>query len=293
MFGSSGNHFFESILEESLGRSVKLKGTQFKSGGCINNALKLNTSEGDYFLKWQSGIPEDMFGKEAKGLELLQSANAMNVPKVIAFGVLDGKHYLLMENIDSAPSKADYWSHFGRALAEMHSNNSNPKYGLDHDNYIGKLPQQNDYDENWIDFFIEKRLDFQLRLAVKNQLVNSHFVNRYRKFYDILPELLPVDQPALLHGDLWSGNVMVGHDGYVCLIDPAVYYGHREIELAFTQMFGGFGQDFYTSYQEIYPLEPGFDERVGIYNIYPHMVHVNLFGTSYLSGVESVLRRYV
>ncbi len=293
MFGSSGNHFFESILEESLGRSVKLKGTQFKSGGCINNALKLNTSEGDYFLKWQSGIPEDMFGKEAKGLELLQSANAMNIPKVIAFGVLDGKHYLLMENIDSAPSKADYWSHFGRALAEMHSNNSNPKYGLDHDNYIGKLPQQNDYDENWIDFFIEKRLDFQLRLAVKNQLVNSHFVNRYRKFYDILPELLPVDQPALLHGDLWSGNVMVGHDGYVCLIDPAVYYGHREIELAFTQMFGGFGQDFYTSYQEIYPLEPGFDERVGIYNIYPHMVHVNLFGTSYLSGVESVLRRYV
>ena len=293
MFGSSGNHFFESILEESLGRSVKLKGTQFKSGGCINNALKLNTSEGDYFLKWQSGIPEDMFGKEAKGLELLQSANAMNIPKVIAFGVLDGKHYLLMENIDSAPSKADYWSHFGRALAEMHSNNSNPKYGLDHDNYIGKLPQQNDYDENWIDFFIEKRLDFQLRLAVKNQLVNSHFVNRYRKFYDILPELLPVDQPALLHGDLWSGNVMVGHDGYVCLIDPAVYYGHREIELAFTQMFGGFGQDFYTSYQEIYPLESGFDERVGIYNIYPHMVHVNLFGTSYLSGVESVLRRYV
>ncbi len=293
MFGSSGNHFFESILEESLGRSVKLKGTQFKSGGCINNALKLNTSEGDYFLKWQSGIPEDMFGKEAKGLELLQSANAMNIPKVIAFGVLDGKHYLLMENIDSAPSKADYWSHFGRALAEMHSNNSNPKYGLDHDNYIGKLPQQNDYDENWIDFFIEKRLDFQLRLAVKNQLVNSHFVNRYRKFYDILPELLPVDQPALLHGDLWSGNVMVGHDGYVCLIDPAVYYGHREIELAFTQMFGGFGQDFYTSYQEVYPFEPGFDERVGIYNIYPHMVHVNLFGTSYLSGVESVLRRYV
>jgi len=293
MFGSSGNHFFESILEASLGKSVQLKGTQFKSGGCINNALKLNTSEGDYFLKWQTGIPEDMFGKEAKGLELLQSANAMKVPKVIAFGKQEGKHYLLMENIDSAPGKADYWDHFGRALAEMHSHNSNPKYGLDHDNYIGKLPQQNDYYDSWIDFFIEKRLEVQLKLAVKNQLVDSHFVNRYRKFYDVLPGLLPVDQPALLHGDLWSGNVMVGEDGYVCLIDPAVYYGHREIELAFTQMFGGFGQDFYRSYQEAYPLEPGFEERVGIYNIYPHMVHVNLFGTSYLSGVESVLRRYV
>jgi protein-ribulosamine 3-kinase len=293
MFKSSGNHFFESILEDALGKPVKVKGTQFKSGGCINNALKLNTSEGDYFLKWQSGIPEDMFGKEARGLELLQSAHAMNIPEVIAFGKMDGKHYLLMENIDSAPPKADYWSQFGISLAEMHKSNSAEKYGLDHDNYIGKLPQPNDFQDNWIVFFIENRLEFQLKLAVKNGLVDSEFVNRYRKFYDYLAGLLPVDQPALLHGDMWSGNVMVGADGYVCLIDPAVYYGHREIELAFTKMFGGFGQEFYHAYDEVYSLEPGFDERVDIYNIYPNMVHVNLFGTSYLSGVESVLRRYL
>ena len=293
MIGSSGNHFFESVLEKSLGRSAKVRSTSFKSGGCINNALKLDTSEGVFFLKWQSGIPEDMFQKETEGLKLLGDTNALKVPTVHSFGKLEGKHYLLMEHIESAPPKSKYWQDFGSSLAEMHKNNSNPSYGLDHNNYIGKLPQVNDFKEDWIDFFIQLRLEYQLKLAVQNSLVDSSFVNRYRKFYELLPTLLPIDQPALLHGDMWSGNVMVDSEGYVCLIDPAVYYGHREIELAFTQMFGGFDHEFYSSYQEAYPLESGFDERVAIYNIYPHMVHVNLFGTSYLGGVESVLGRYL
>jgi fructosamine-3-kinase len=293
MSGPAGNHFFEAILETSLGKPVNVTGAHFKSGGCINNAMKLNTSEGIFFLKWQTGIPEDMFEKEAQGLDLLASAGSIKIPEVMAYGKLEGKHYLLMENIESAPPATDYWHRFGAALAEMHKNNSKTGYGLDHDNYIGKLPQPNQEHEQWVHFFAEQRLEFQLKLAVQNRLVDSAFVNRYRKFYDLLPQLLPVDRPALLHGDMWSGNVMVGADGQVCLIDPAVYYGHREIELAFTRMFGGFGYDFYTTYQETYPLEPGFEERVDIYNIYPHMVHVNLFGTSYLHGVESVLRRYL
>ena len=267
--------------------------TTFTSGGCINNTLKLNTSHGDFFLKWQSGIPDDMFQKEARGLKILAEAKAIKIPEVITYGKLDGKYYLLMEHIESASPESGYWKNFGTALAEMHLSNSSDKYGLDHDNYIGKLPQPNDFNDNWIEFFIERRLEFQLKLAVQNRLVDSRFVNRYRSFYEKLPSLLPIDQPALLHGDMWSGNVMVGPEGQVCLIDPAVYFGHREIELAFTQMFGGFDNDFYSAYHEAYPLQPGFDERVGIYNIYPHMVHVNLFGTSYLSGVESVLRRYL
>jgi len=293
MLGSSGNNFFEAVLEAATGKPLKVKSTQFKSGGCINNALKLSTSQGDFFLKWQSGIPEDMFQMEAEGLKLLSKAGTIKIPEVMAFGKLEGKHYLLMENIDSAPPSSNYWEDFGIALANMHQNNSAGTYGLDHDNYIGKLPQPNDTDENWINFFVQHRLEYQLKLAIENQLVSSDLVDRYRRFYDLLPNLLPIDQPALLHGDMWSGNVMVGNDGKACLIDPAVYYGHREIELAFTQMFGGFAHEFYNAYNSSYPLEPGFDERVEIYNIYPHMVHVNLFGTSYLNGVESVLRRYL
>ncbi len=293
MSGLSGNNFFESILEATLGKPVKVNRTGFKSGGCINNALRLETSEGVFFLKWQSGIPEDMFQKEAEGLDLLRRSGTIHIPEVYGFGQLEGKHYLLMEIVENGPPSKDYWKNFGIALAEMHKNNTTAKYGLHHNNYIGKLPQPNEAADSWIDFFIDKRLEFQLKLAVQNRLVDSGFVQRYRGFYKKLPQVLPVDKPALLHGDLWSGNVMVTQDGYVCLIDPAVYYGHREIELAFTQMFGGFGYEFYAAYKEVYPLEPGFEERVDIYNIYPHMVHVNLFGTSYLSGVERVLNRYL
>ena len=289
----SGNNFFEAILEDGTGRSIKVLNTQFKSGGCINNALKLITTEGEYFLKWQTGIPDDMFQKETKGLKLLSNTNSIKIPRVIAYGELEGKHYLLMEHIESTPPSISYWEDFGIALAEMHRGNTAENFGLDHDNYIGKLPQPNDETNNWIDFFIRYRLEFQLKLAIKNHLVSNDLIDRYRRFYDLLPELLPVNKPSLLHGDMWSGNVMVGNDGKVCLIDPAVYYGHREIELAFTQMFGGFGYDFYSAYQATYPMEPGFEKRVEIYNMYPHMVHVNLFGTSYLNGVESVLRRYV
>lgn len=293
MLGLSGNRFFEAVLEEAFGKCIKVHSTEFKSGGCINNALKLHTTEGDYFLKWQSGIPEDMFRKEAEGLKLLGSSGIIKIPGVIAYGKLEGKQYLLMENIESAPPANDYWENFGITLAEMHRNKSAEKYGLDHDNYIGKLPQPNDVNADWIDFFIHKRLEYQLKLAIENRMVSNSFIERYRKFYALLPDLLPIDRPALLHGDMWSGNVMVGSNGKVCLIDPAVYYGHREIELSFTQMFGGFDYNFYESYQAAYPLEPDFEERVHIYNIYPHMVHVNLFGQSYLNGVESVLRRHL
>ena len=290
---SGGNQFFEAVLQEGIGKSVSIKETQFKSGGCINNALKLETTEGNFFLKWQKGIPDDMFQKEAEGLKLLADAGKMKIPEVIAYGKIEGKYYLLMENIDSASSSASFWRDFGEDLAKMHLQNNAGSYGLDHDNYIGKLAQPKETLDSWIDFFIKNRLEFQLQLAIQNGLVSTDFAFKYRSFYQKLPDLLPVDKPALLHGDLWSGNVMVGSNGKVCLIDPAVYYGHREIELAFTQLFGGFDHDFYSAYHSVYPLEPGFDERVDIYNMYPLMVHVNLFGASYLSGVERVLRRYL
>lgn len=293
MSGLAGIKFFEAILEKSLGHPIKIINTEFKSGGCINNTLKLITTNANYFLKWQSGIPEDMFQKESIGLELLAKSGNIRIPEVISSGKLEGKHYLLMENIESAPATTNYWEDFGISLATMHQSNSAENYGLNHDNYIGKLPQPNSFHDNWIDFFIQNRLEFQLKLAVENRMVSTKFVEMYREFYELLPELLPQDKPALLHGDMWSGNVLVGNNGKVCLIDPAVYFGHREIELAFTQMFGGFGSEFYASYHATYPLEPGFDERVEIYNIYPHMVHVNLFGQSYLSGVERVLQRYL
>lgn len=285
--------FYQAILKESLGNETKITEIQPTSGGCINNSVRLVTNQGSYFLKWNDTIPDDMFQKEMKGLQLLRDTHEIQIPEVIAHGKLVDRNYILLEYIDAAPKALDYWSHFGRALASLHKNHRSDRYGLDHHNYIGKLPQPNTRNLNWVDFFIDQRLEFQLTLALRNQLVDSSFAKRYRAFYKLLPTLLPAEPPSLLHGDLWSGNVMPGMDGKVCLIDPAVYYGHREIELAFTQMFGGFGPDFYDAYNEVYPLEPGYDKRVAIYNIYPSMVHVNLFGISYLSGVNRVLQNYL
>ncbi len=287
------HHFYQQILCEAFGNGIVLNNSTPTAGGCINNSLRLATNRGVYFLKWNPSIPGDMFEKEAKGLELLRNAGELKIPQVITWGKLEEKNYLLLENIEAAPLSRDYWEDFGRSLASLHKNHTYSNYGLDHDNYIGSLPQNNSPNGNWISFFVEKRLDYQLKLALQNGLVDTRFADRYRSFYKLLPGLLPVNPPSLLHGDLWSGNVMTGPDGKVCLIDPAVYYGHREIELAFTQMFGGFERRFYQAYYETWPLDPGYDERVDIYNMYPSMVHVNLFGTSYLSGVKRVLRRYV
>lgn len=294
MFRSSdSSQFFESALFQTLGKTVEIHSFQFKSGGCINNTLQLFTSEGIFFLKWNQDYPEDMFEKEAAGLTMLRESECIFIPEVLGYGSVGEKNYLLLEYIDGGRRVSDYWEDFGRSLAQMHKNNSNTSFGLDHNNYIGRLPQSNEFHSDWITFFIEKRLEIQIQLAIYNRQVDNSFVRKYRSFYEKLPDLLISERPALLHGDLWSGNVMVSPNGKACIIDPAVYYGHREIEIAFTQMFGGFETAFYRAYQETYPLEPDFERRFEIYNIYPYMVHVNLFGQSYLPGVERVLRKYV
>ncbi|MDZ7606980.1 MAG: fructosamine kinase family protein [Cyclobacteriaceae bacterium] len=285
------NHFYALAISHCTGKPIKVFGARPVSGGCINNAVVVDTDQGQFFLKWHSAIPADMFEKEAMGLQLLAEPNIIKIPGVRGYGHIDGRHFLVLECIRSVRQANRFWENFGIALADLHRNSSK-YFGLDHDNYIGKLPQANTPTDNWIDFFIRYRLEAQLLLAIENSLVTADFIKSYRNFYNRLPQLLPAEKPSLLHGDLWSGNVMVGADGQVCLIDPAVYYGHREIELAFTTMFGGFDDEFYSAYEQRWPLEPGWRQRFDIYNIYPSMVHANLFGTSYLSGVRVVLRKY-
>ena len=284
--------FFEKALFESTGQQLQVKEVLFKSGGCINNAVQLRTSAGDFFLKWNENIEEDMFSVEANGLRLLRADGSLLIPEVLGLGKIEEKFYLLLEYIDSRYPANDYWEKLGQGLARQHSNTVD-QFGLDENNYIGRLPQNNSQNKSWIDFFRDSRLDVQLGLAIYNGLVGEDFVKKYKSLYPKLPQLLTEEAPALLHGDLWSGNVMVGPAGEACLIDPAVYFGHREAELAFTELFGGFDPKFYSAYNEVKPLEPGYQERKDIYNIYPLMVHVNLFGTSYLSGVERTLNKFL
>ena len=284
--------FLESLLFQTFGETPNSVSIHFVGGGCINNTLRLESNLGTHFVKWNEDEENDMFQKEMSGLALLKTCDQVKVPQTINEGRIEGRNFLIMEFIEKEPPASDFWEQLGHGLAALHriSNESN---GLDENNYIGRLAQKNTPTKNWIDFFIDNRLEVQLGLALYNNLVSQSFANKFRLLYAQLPGLLVDSPPSLLHGDLWSGNFMVGPAGKPYLIDPAVYFGNREIELAFTQLFGGFDQRFYSAYNEQFELEPGFAQRADLYNLYPLMVHVNLFGKSYLSGVERTLNRYV
>ncbi|MEQ9426067.1 MAG: fructosamine kinase family protein [Cyclobacteriaceae bacterium] len=279
----------QSILEKELG-GCELHQTTSVGGGCIHNGFKLQTSKGQYFLK--SNVSAfGMFETEAAGLNILSQNSEITIPKVVGFGKEAGIDYLLMSFIEAGLQSEKYWENLGVKLAQMHRV-TQPTFGLEHDNFIGSLDQYNDPNKDWIDFFIQNRLKVQLELAKANSFMDVSILNNFDQLFDKLPDLLTLEPPALLHGDLWSGNVIVDSEGEACIIDPAVYFGHREIELAFTTMFGGFSTEFYQSYQEAYPMEPGYEERFEIYNLYPSLVHLNLFGTSYLAGIKATLKKF-
>ncbi|MGV3559756.1 fructosamine kinase family protein [Larkinella arboricola] len=283
--------FFEGLFFQTLGRSVEVLEARFLAGGNINTAAQVFSSEGLYFVKWNPEDRTDMFACEARGLDLLRATDSTYIPEVIGYGKYRDKAYLVLEYIDPVVPKTDYWESFGQSLALLHSHTQS-KFGLNFDNYIGSLPQHNQLTDNGIAFYIEQRLQPLAGMALYKGLLSKGLYDKFQKLYQRLPDLLPSERPALLHGDLWSGNVMVNENGDVALIDPAVYYGLREAELAFTRLFGGFDERFYDAYNEAFPLEDGFQERIPIYNLYPLLVHLNLFGTGYLSGIERVLNRF-
>ncbi len=292
MFVDEPIQFFENILFATFGKNVVLRQFEFVSGGCINTTVKLQTELGNFFVKWNSQPLEEMFATEAQGLAILRTAAEIRTPEVIQQGLYEDKAYLLLEFIDSTLPNARFWTDFGARLANLHQH-TQAQFGLSFNNYIGSLRQSNEWMANGIDFFIEKRLKVQAGLAFYNEQISRSELDKFAQLYDKIPHLLPNEAPALLHGDLWSGNFMIGVGGEPVLIDPAVYYGFREAELAFTYLFGGFDERFYAAYQATYPLLRGWDERLEIYNLYPLLVHVNLFGRGYWSGIERVLKKYL
>lgn len=296
MIGQMPPMVFEGVLQQlqqHVSPAVTIKGFSFASGGCINHGGKLTTSEGNFFVKWNSAAKfPDMFQAESKGLTLLGAPSAIRLPHVISVGESGSFQFLVLEFIEERPRIKNYGELLGRQLALLHQVRAN-SFGLGHNNYIGSLKQLNESRPTWVDFFIHQRLAVQLQLASGNGLADTALLKKFDDLYKKLPSLLPEEAPSLLHGDLWGGNLMTDEKGSPCLIDPAVYYGNREADLAMTRLFGGFSEEFYKSYQEAFPLSAGWKNRVGLYNLYPLLVHVNLFGGGYVAQVSSVLRQYV
>ncbi len=282
----------EEELSTTENKKVNIRGFRAASGGCINNGGIIDTSAGEYFIKWNNKTRfPGMFEVEKRGLKLLYDADAIRIPKAKVAGESGDLIYIVMENIHMAARKPDYSTMLGVKLAKLHSNKAE-KFGIDHDNFIGSLAQSNRTHSDWVEFFITQRLAKQIEVALNNGAISSTTVKQFDHLYTRFENFFPKESPVLIHGDLWSGNLITDDLGEPCLIDPAVYYGHREIELSMTKLFGGFDIEFYRSYHEAMPLENGFEERVEVYNLYPLMVHVNLFGGHYLQEVESTLRRF-
>jgi fructosamine-3-kinase len=233
-----------------------------------------------------------MFESEALGLQLLNKAIPAIAPEVIAAAEKEEKIFLLMQWITEGNPVSDFWRDFAVKLATLHRNHQE-FFGLDHDNYIGSLAQTNETANDWISFFILRRLEPLLKKAIDEGKMEKEMHRSFEKFYTKLDAIFPVEKPSLIHGDLWSGNFMIGEDGFVRLIDPAVYYGHREMDLAMTKLFGGFDRSFYQHYNEVFPQEKDFDKRADVYNLYPLLVHVNLFGGHYAAEVGSIVRRFI
>ena len=287
---------FAEALVGLFGNSVSITQTDRLSGGDINKAYGITLNTGHHvFMKANSKQNVSFFKAEAAGLSAIEKTHAIETPKILCTGTDNGEDvgysFLLLEFIKSAKPKKDYWETFARDLAAMHSADVDDKYGFFADNFIGATEQINTPKERWIDFFRENRLEYQFKKA--DSYFSASDRTKITKLLDSLEKfLVEPASPSLLHGDLWSGNVMCGADGKAMLIDPACYIGHAEADIAMTELFGGFPENFYSAYKEVRPLEPGYEERRDLYNLYHLLNHLNLFGPTYLTPVLSIIEEY-
>ncbi|MFC3199372.1 fructosamine kinase family protein [Parapedobacter deserti] len=283
----------EAALQNAAPRDHQIQSVAPIHGGDVNRAFQLSTRQRRYFVKTNNGQKAmPMFLAESKGLTLLKEAtSAENIPEPLMVGHTHGEAYLLMTWVDEADKHRGAGQEaLGRLLATVHRRRD-ATFGLDHDNFIGPLIQTNRPSTDWTDFFINQRLREQLKTA-QSQLEGTHLLERFDRLFARLTNLYPQEPPSLLHGDLWSGNYLINSTCRPVLIDPAIYYGHREVDIAMTKLFGGFSARFYAAYNEVYPLQPDWERRTDLWNLYPLLVHLNLFGGSYLGPLKQGLSKY-
>lgn len=289
----------KTTIESQLKSIAALKANQsIKSiegihGGSINQSFRIDVEGMTFFLKINKRKDaREFFELEAKGLELLRRNSKFHIPEVLKVFSVEKFGGLLMEFIPKSNPSSNFWEDFGEKLAELHMVR-HTKFGFEYNNYIGSLSQTNQQTNSWLDFFMEQRLEKQYKLSIDNQLLDPSFGKDLQRLYKKLPDLIPSEPPSLLHGDLWSGNFAVSSKGLASIFDPAIYYGHREVDIAMMHLFGGFDNRLFKAYHEAYPLEKGWEERIDLFNLYPLMVHVNLFGGSYIARLKQVLKKYL
>ena len=279
-----------SAISNTTLRPFEVRGTTPVGGGSINESYRLEGTDGTrYFLKLNDSRHLAMFAAEAAGLKAIAATNTIRVPLPITHGSAGAQSYLVLEHLELS-SRGDA-KLLGEQLASLHRC-AGVNFGFSEDNFIGTTPQPNAWKDKWVDFWREQRLGFQLKLAAQNGY-GGRLQRQCEKLMDSLPAFFASysPQPSLLHGDLWSGNHAFLADGTPTAFDPAAYYGDRECDLAMTELFGGYGTDFYAAYRATYPLDPGYATRRELYNLYHILNHANLFGGGYARQAEQMAER--
>ncbi|MBC7947205.1 MAG: fructosamine kinase family protein [Chitinophagaceae bacterium] len=261
-------------------------------GGSINSCYKVTINGPQkFFLKLNSSRDfPGLFEKEANGLSYLAKQECLRIPNVIHHETNGDHQWLLLEWVERGTQNEDFWRTFGEQLARLHTVSSE-NYGFHEDNYMGSLPQDNGHESTWTRFFIDHRLRPQVEMAINRKLLEKREAAQFDQLYKKLDEIFEVERPSLLHGDLWSGNFMCDQRSSPVLVDPAVYYGHRSIDLAMTTLFGGFEKTFYDAYHYHYQLPGNYALQWEVCNLYPLLIHLNLFGSSYLPSITHTLHK--
>jgi len=263
------------------------------SGGDISAAYCLHMKNGRLFCKLNGSHKAlDMFKSEKRGLEAIAQTNTVKTPKVFFCDQVESNAFLIMEYIEpKAPSKKNM-ELFGHQLAEMHHTDGDFAFGWTENSFIGSLPQSNNVHPDWTTFYVKERLQVQLDLARNNAFLQASEIPSIKSLIEVCDPLFQNISPSILHGDLWGGNYIIDANGAPYLIDPSVYYGHSEVDLAMSRLFGGFDGIFYAAYYEQFPLGRQKKEYYDLYQLYYLLVHLNMFGSSYYPSVKKLLNTY-
>ncbi len=280
-------------ISKATGEKFEISDRRSVSGGCINQGYRLTDGKRDYFVKLNSAAEIAMFEAEAIGLKQMWETRTIRVPKPICYGTEGSSAYIVLEWLDlGGRGNNNAWQEMGRKLAALHRwqpEGGHKGFGWDVNNTIGSTPQINNWTEDWVEFWAEHRIGYQLKLARRR----GGSFSEGDRLIEAIPKLLAghKPQPSLVHGDLWGGNASVTVDGEPVIFDPATYWGDREVDIAMTELFGSFSGAFYQGYNEVWPLDKGYEKRKILYNLYHVLNHFNLFGGGYASQANSMINR--
>ena len=273
-------------ISEATGNAFRLAKASPVGGGCINETYRLDGDGGSFFAKLNRADKLEMFEAEADGLCDIAATETIHVPHPVCHGISGDQSYLVLEHIELGAGESQ--SELGRRLAKLHAV-PQPHFGWRRDNTIGSTPQANPASGDWVAFLREHRLGFQCRLAKRNGLRLDGAEELLSQLGGFFTDYEP--RASLLHGDLWSGNVAFGPGGEPVVFDPATYCGDREAEFGLTEIFCGFGNDFWSAYEAEWPLDPGYPTRKLLYRLYHTLNHYNIFGGGYGSATEGIVGR--